>query len=280
MNLKEGEVAMSCKGGFNGVVSDVTNLFDNLPGTQWLTAYRPEGESTWRQAYPEDPTSWYSIVMRLSDDTAAVDSYDILSAGGGGYFQVHASRAFSLHGSCDGVTWTELDDFVSPREEYLKYGVTWRFGGEGWSSDNACDVTALSTHTTGRKIATCPAGLPTPLADVTEISVAAGARLAVIDGDAIALRSGITLTVDGSTGAGTLANMILPENGTLNVVNVPEFNGSLEMSITGDNVTGLDNISNWGLSVNGVVQNGTKYKCRYANGKIVMYRPGTVVVFR
>jgi hypothetical protein len=52
------------------------------------------------------------------------------------------------------------------------------------------------------------------------------------------------------------------------------------MSITGENVTGLDNISNWGLSVNGVVQNGTKYKCRYANGKIVMYRPGTVVVFR
>ena len=74
--------------------------------------------------------------------------------------------------------------------------------------------------------------------------------------------------------------MILPENGTLNVVNVPEFSGALEMSITGENVTGLDNISNWGLSVNGVAQTSTKYKCRYANGKIVMYRPGTVVVFR
>lgn len=136
------------------------------------------------------------------------------------------------------------------------------------------------THTTGQRIVGHPVGLPVPLAYVTEISVAAGARLAVTGGDAIELRDGITLTVDASTGAGTLANMILPENGTLNVVNVPEFSGALEMSITGENVTGLDNISNWGLSVNGVAQTSTKYKCRYANGKIVMYRPGTVVVFR
>jgi hypothetical protein len=113
-----------------------------------------------------------------------------------------------------------------------------------------------------------------------EISVAAGARLAVTGGDAITLRDGIKLTVDGSAGAGTFANMVFPENGTLELVNVPEFSGSLEMSITGENATGLDNISNWGLSVNGIVQNGTKYRCRYSNGKIVMYRPGTVVVFR
>ena len=52
------------------------------------------------------------------------------------------------------------------------------------------------------------------------------------------------------------------------------------MSITGANAAGLNNISTWGLSVNGIVQNGTKYRCRYANGKIVVYRPGTVVVFR
>jgi hypothetical protein len=209
-----------------------------------------------------------------------VDSYDILAGGEGNYFKICASRAFSIHGSYDGVLWYQLDDYESPSGEYLAKPVTWRFGGEGWSGDSSCPTSALANHTTGRKIASYTANLPAVLANVTEISVAAGARLAVIDGDAIELRDGITLTVDGTTGAGTLANMILPENGTLNVVNVPEFSGALEMSITGENVTGLDNISNWGLSVNGVAQTSTKYKCRYANGKIVMYRPGTVVVFR
>jgi hypothetical protein len=118
------------------------------------------------------------------------------------------------------------------------------------------------------------------MANVTQISVAAGARLAVTGGDAIELRDGITLTVDASTGAGTLANIILPENGTLNLVNVPEYSGSLEMPISGENVTGLANISGWNLSIDGVAQSSSKRKCRYENGKIVLYNPGTVVVFR
>ena len=128
-------------------------------------------------------------------------------------------------------------------------------------------------------------GTPTLEAEI-ELDNGLSVRAAVPSGastgqsEAVELRDGIKLVVDGAIGAGTLANMVLPENGTLELVNVPEFSGSLEMSITGENVTGLDNISNWGLSVNGVVQSGAKYKCRYSNGKIVMYRPGTVVVFR
>ena len=218
--------------------------------------------------------------MRLWDDSSYVDSYDILAGGVGNYFRICASRAFSLHGSYDGVLWYQLDDYESPAGEVLAYNVCWRFGGEGWSGDGYCPETALSQHTTGRKIASFTADLPAVLADVTEISVAAGARLAVTGGDAVELRDGVTLTVDGSTGAGTLANMILPENGTLNLVNVPEYSGSLEMSISGENVTGLDNISGWNISINGVAQSSSKRKCRYANGKIVVYNPGTVVVFR
>jgi hypothetical protein len=115
---------------------------------------------------------------------------------------------------------------------------------------------------------------------VTEISVAVGARLAVTGGDAIELPSGIKLIVDGTTGAGTLVNMVLPESGTLALVNVPEYSGSLEMPILGENVTGLDNIANWTLSIDGVPQSTSKRKCRYSNGKIVLYNPGTVVVLR
>ena len=282
-NLGEGEVAAGCKGEFRTAdcpIEGIAYLFDNKPSTQWRTAYEPYGESTWRKASPDDPTSWYSIVMRLWDDSSCVDSYDILAGGEGNYFKICASRAFSLHGSYDGVQWYQLDDYESPEGEVLSKPVTWRFGGEGWSGDGYCPESALSHHTTGRKISGCQPNLPAVMADVTEISVAAGARLAVTGGDAIELRDGITLTVDGSTGAGTLANVILPENGTLNLVNVPEYSGALEMPISGENVTGLANVAGWNLSIDGVAQSASKRKCRYENGKIVLYNPGTVVVFR
>lgn len=283
MNLGAGEVAAGCKGEFRTAdcpIEGMAYLFDNTASTQWRTAYEPYGESTWRQASPDDPTSWYSIVMRLWDESSYVDSYDILAGGEGNYFRICASRAFSLHGSYDGVLWYQLDDYESPAGEVLKSAVSWRFGGEGWNGDAYCSSEVLSVHKTGRKIAGYTANLPAVLANVTEISVAAGAKLAVTGGEAVALRDGVKLTVDGSTGAGTLANLILPENGMLALVNVPEYSGSLEMPISGDNVTGLANIADWSLSINGVVQSSSKRKCRYSNGKIVLYNPGTVVVFR
>ena len=279
--MAEGSVAVASEGVLRDS-ADMVYLFDNNISNEWVTAYKPKGESANRQARVDDPTSWYSIIMRLPDNSKEVSSYDIISWGSWSYRNGCASQAFSMEGSNDGINWYMLHDYdagegVAPGGN----ATTWRFGGETYGNgEERCPASALMTHTTGHPISGRPAGLPALLANVTEIWVAAGARLAVIDGDAIELRDGITFTVDGTTGAGTLANMILPENGTLNVVNVPEFSGALEMSITGENVTGLDNISNWGLSVNGVAQTSTKYKCRYANGKIVMYRPGTVVVFR
>ena len=281
LSMPAGSVAQGCEG-FLKDTSDMVRLFDSNIGNEWVTAFRPKGESTWRRSTVEDPSSWYSIVMRLPEGSKEVSSYDLISWASWSWRTNNASRAFSMEGSHDGIHWHMLHDFDAGVGATLKGQATaWRFAVDTYGNgDAACPESALLNHTKGHPISGCLVDLPPILANVTEISVAAGARLAVIDGDAIELRDGITLTVDGTTGAGTLANMILPENGTLNVVNVPEFNGSLEMSITGDNVTGLNNISNWGLSVNGVVQNGTKYKCRYANGKIVMYRPGTVVVFR
>ena len=280
LSMAEGSVAAASEGVLKNA-ADMVYLFDNNIQNEWVTAHTPKGESGNRRAQVDDPTSWYSLMMRIPDGSKEVSSYDIISWAKWSWRTNSASQAFSMAGSNDGVNWYQLDDYDAGEGATLSGKATaWRFGGETYGNkEEQCPASALMTHTTGQRIVGHPVGLPVPLADVTEISVAAGARLAVIDG-MIALRSGITLTVDGSAGAGTLANMILPENGTLNVVNVPEFNGSLEMSITGENVTGLDNISNWGLSVNGIVQNGTKYRCRYSNGKIVMYRPGTVVVFR
>jgi autotransporter-associated beta strand protein len=82
MNLNECEVAVGSNGKYRDgdcPIEGIAYLFDNIPSTQWRTAYQPYGEGTWRQAYPNDPTSWYSIVMRLPDNSPCVDSYDILA---------------------------------------------------------------------------------------------------------------------------------------------------------------------------------------------------------
>lgn len=279
LEMDEGTVVMGTPGGYDSP-ANVAHLFDNVSTTKWSTAHRKVGtNNAWDKAVLSDPSTWWSIVMRLEDASAPVASYDLLGYGKSPSDKPYVPRAFMLEGSSDGVNWYVVDDYDAGGNIFSGLWLTWRFGDETWKDEVTCLPADIINHNTGRQVSGC-ADLPAVLADVTEISVAAGARLAVTGGDAIALRSGITLTVDASTGAGTLANMILPESGTLAMVNVPEFGGSLEMSITGENVTGLDNISKWGLSVNGVAQVGTKYRCRYANGKIVMYKPGTVVVFR
>ena len=217
--------------------------------------------------------------MRLDDESAAVASYDLLGYGSKPNDRPYVPRAFMLEGSSDGVNWYVLSDYDVGGNIFSGNWLTWRFGDETWDDEVTCLDTYIMNHSTGKTISGL-SNLPAVLANVTEISVAAGARLAVTGGDAVELRDSITLTVDASTGAGTLANIILPENGTLNLVNVPEYSGSLEMSISGENVTGLANVAGWNLSIDDVAQSSSKRKCRYENGKIVLYNPGTVVVFR
>ena len=279
--LGVGEVALSTTGTYKEAEVNVANLFDNDINTFWETAHYPRGESTWRQAYIDDPTSWFGVVMHLPDDVAAADSYDVIVWGDWSYRKVEASRAFSLEGSFDGVNWyPALDDHDRGEGTYGGQATKWCIGGETYGNgDAACPPSALSTHTTGRKIAGHPAGLPVLMANVTNISVAAGARLAVTGGT-LDLPSGVRLTVDGATGAGTLANMVFPENGTLEIVNLPSFNGSVELGVTCENVTGFDRVANWSLVVNGSAVPAGRMKCRTAGDKIVLYRPGGVFVVR
>jgi hypothetical protein len=272
-------VSMGSTGGYDQP-ANVANLFDNDARTKWSTAHRKVGtNNAWDKAVLGDPSTWWSIVMRLDDESAAVASYDLLGYGATPSDRPYVPRAFMLEGSSDGVNWYVLSDYDVGGNIFSGKWLTWRFGDETWNDEVTCLDSYIMSHSTGKPVSGY-SNLPSVLANVTEISVAAGARLAVTGGDAIELRDGITLTVDASTGAGTLANIILPENGTLNLVNVPEYSGSLEMPISGENVTGLANVAGWNLSIDGVAQSSSKRKCRYENGKIVMYNPGTVVVFR
>ena len=279
--LGVGEVALSTTGTYKDAEANVANLFDNDIATFWETAHYPRGESTWRQAYIDDPTSWFGVVMHLPDDVAAADSYDVIVWGDWSYRKVEASRAFTLEGSLDGVNWyPTLDSHDRGEGTYGGQATKWCIGGETYGNgDAACKPADLMTHTTGRKIAGYPAGLPVLMSNVTDISVAAGARLAVTGGT-LTLPSGITLTVDGAAGAGTIANMNLPANGTLEIVNMPSFYAFAEIPVTFENVEGVDNLAGWTLKVNGALQLTGRIKAKAYANKIILFKRGITISIR
>ena len=63
----------------------------------------------------KEPSTWVSIVVRLPDDAATVAKYDIRACNGtgGGKPYMREVMSWSIEGSCDGVSWTELVDVVS-----------------------------------------------------------------------------------------------------------------------------------------------------------------------
>ncbi len=282
-NLEAGEVAIADTGTFNetyGSISTVANLFDNTVATHWETAHYPQGESTWRQAKANDPTSWFSLVMRLPENTPRADSYDFIAWGNWSYRSNEASRVSAIYGSIDGINWKELDDYDRGGISQGGKATTWSFGHETYGNgDAACKPADLMTHTTGRKIAGYPAGLPVLMSNVTNISVASGARLAVTGGT-LTLPSGISLTVDGSTGAGTLANMVLPASGTLDIVNMSRFFGTTEIPVTFENVDGVDNLADWTLKVNGAVMPPSRMRAHVYGNKIILVKRGIAISIR
>jgi hypothetical protein len=186
----------------------------------------------------------------------------------------------AIYGSIDGINWKELDDYDRGGISQGGKATTWSFGHETYGNgDAACKPADLMTHTTGRKIAGYPAGLPVLMSNVTNISVASGARLAVTGGT-LTLPSGISLTVDGSTGAGTLANMVLPASGTLEIVNMSRFFGTTEIPVTFENVDGVDNLADWTLKVNGAVMPPSRMRAHVYGNKIILVKRGIAISIR
>lgn len=216
--------------------------------------------------------------MRLPDSSDCVASYDVLGLGASANEKTYVPRAMMFEGSIDGVNWREIDDYDTgsvPGGTWL----TWRYSGETWSNAASCNASDFSTHTGGRPINARATGYPVPLVAVTNISVASGARFAVTGGT-LDLPSGITLTVDGATGAGTIANMNLPASGTLDIVNMPSFFGVAAIPVTFENVEGVDNLAGWTLKVNGAVTLPNRMRAKVYGNNIILAKRGIAISIR
>lgn len=189
--------------------------------------------------YPatNDPSTWVVMTYRIPDTYAATYGYDVKSQWEG---VTYHPGTWSLESSPDGQdgTWTVMDE--QSGQQALN-GQTWYHGGNG---------AAPGVHTADPYMlkAVSPGGGFDPSAGV---QVASGATLdcALVPGGQEISK----LTVDVSTGGGTLKNVRLAASGTLYLTNVinPSALAGYVVPVSFDGVADTANARTWTLYVNG-----------------------------
>ena len=144
------------------------------------------------------------VVMRLPDDTPPILRYDINIG-----TRSDAVSMIGVEASKDGSTWIDLTGDVSTPQSS-----DWLSGDEFVTGHPLRPGAGLALNVPAAPDANGAAMLD----NVTSVQVATGATLAV-KGVAKTISG---LTVDCSTGVGTLTGIDFAANGTLNLVNVPD----------------------------------------------------------
>jgi hypothetical protein len=162
----------------------------------------------------------------------------------------------------DGVNWSVLTNVTGAKSAGQN---KWLFTRESYTPGSA------DTHSGGAAIRGGPEKLGMPLANVSSVSVAHGAVLKA-EG-AVTLPA---LTVD-AEGAGMIDGFSFSTTGMLTVTNMPKM-GSATLPVDFRNCTGLDNVANWCLTVDGRIS--SKISAVVRNGKIAIMKKGLAVVVK
>jgi autotransporter-associated beta strand protein len=220
-------------------------------------------------------SSWASIVIRLPEDADPVSSVD--------YVWVLATNKascslqpswFTVMGSFDGFEWSEL---FSTNYAYATDQGKWVSDAAYYSEGNLIAAkTNANMRRHGMPLAQPDGSVQGPLDSVECVSVSAGATLKCLYGT-ITLDS---FAVDMTSGGGTVEGFAFAESGTFSVVNVPSDAGMLKTaSFTPVNCTGVENLSDWMLLVDG--ESTSKYSVKVASdGTVRLTSPAMRVIIR
>ena len=210
-----------------------------------------------------EPSTWVPMVVRLTNGAPEVVSFDLRlqwgwdgDKGNGDQYCFRSPTAYVLEGSCDGMNWTEL------------------------LSDDAVDISKSGSYISTHEQTSSPISLATRAVEKTLnvlggagfVSVAGGAVLKA-EGDAVTLKK---LRVDAGS-AGTLDGFALASDCCLDVAG--ELSGDrIDLPVKFDNVTGLDDVSGWTLTVGG--QATRKYRLSSKDGQLSLYKNGFAIIIR
>ena len=218
-------------------------LFDNASGTKWcLTSDTPT---------VADPSTYRTIVMRLTNNTPEITSYNICTAND------VADRdpvTWSLECSPDGAAWTMVDaraDIASPTGFLVWY-------------NNGAAYTLTSRAVIDGDTDSIP--------NNSVVEIRSGATLSVSNGsDVIG-----ALRVD-MLSAGTLTKLTAKTNGALYLVNVTGRPSSWTIPLAITSVTNPGTLKSWTVYANGVKLNGYSLTYNAATGKFSLNPRGTLL---
>lgn len=241
------------------------NPSDMFSGSQgygmWSRFFAP-GETRATVQHLNDPSSWFSVVMRLPETAQQIAYFDFMNV----WYPAQGARGVktsSLEGSVDGLHWNTLIDKL----EVPLHSASWTWGVSG----NASATKWTYAHTDGAPVAGSTDRTYSVLTGNPFVSVAPGATL-VADGD-ITIKN---LTLDGEKGMGTLDGFAFDESGTINIVgDKAKFLDKAPADIRGATV---GRVSDWAVSVNGTLKPGWKVAASSDGIKII--KSGMLLLFR
>jgi hypothetical protein len=266
-NVQPGQFAYA-KDPMKGSVSNWNKLFDDAGNSY---ASPDVGTAPNR----EDESSWFSLVFRMPENSNPVKTFDLewnTSSAGAGALNHPAD--FKMEGSVDGLHWVELfstNNVVSPGSGKWLYDKT---GNPAGSLTAARKDSAKRRH--GFLFAQ-PAFDNDIMDQVGIVSVAADGTLKSIGGSQTIKKFRLDMASDG----GTVEGFAFAETGTLYLIGVDTDSGvnQWEKSFHPVNCTGVANLSNWTLLVNG--NETSKHSVSVTeNGKVRLFGLGLRVIVR
>lgn len=260
--LRPGQAAFEtadCSGGMDGGKKDMNNLFK--PYALDYTARWSRGSKV---PDPDVPSTCPSLIIRLpASVTAPVVAYDMITGWYDGVDKPFhwTPTEWTVEGSVDGVTWTPIP--LDAKTGWTKA----KSGGNYWLSD----ASPCSGVSAGFPVTTTTGESAKPLA-LGALSVASSATLAVAGGATVS-------EWDLSSGVGAVSGIAFAPAGTLKVTIPPSAGRTYSVSCDLQGCTGLENLKDWTLLVNG--EPATKWSLLSASeGELVFTKAGLVLIFK
>lgn len=248
--MDAGEIAigsLSPYGNFTHPSQALANMVDCAGNT--ATGYLQCGYDGIRQ---DDPSTWMPIVVRLPDDAPQAVRFDFACGrnrdGDYAHLASYNGRnptAYRLDASVDGLNWDigiASNTAIEVPEIYPK-----------WDSEPDKGI-SYATPRKDKGTVISDAEVKSGNAYAFSSVGAANGATVTVDGEPIEING---LRVDASQGSGNIENVILAENGTVEIVNFDEGRREISFPV---NVAGLSEsgVSAWKVNINGKPSN---WKC-------------------
>ena len=212
---------------------DLDKLVDG-GSSQWNYRSLADDGATVLKLSDSDPLSWCHIVMRLTNGTPQIASYDWNVTYRAGAANINRNiKSYEVLGSTDGCNWEFLDSLTYYDDLTSAASSSWYF---------------VATASAAKSIDTRPAWVDTSMSNVAAVRVDAGATLDA-EGEGPFPING--LEIDASRGFGTISGFAFAGTGTVTITNAPSGQSvSLAANLAG--ASGLANVNaDWLVMENG-----------------------------